>query len=92
MSMLQPSQRAMEIAKGLARTGRGSFDVRRFQTWLRVWATSGGFYWISVDGETLLRGDDLKSAEELQRSFADVMARAGVARYSGPPSGAAPVG
>jgi len=69
----------MEIAKGLARTGRGSTDVRRVGTWLQVRGKNGVFYWISFDGGKLLRGDDVKNAEELQRSFADAMARFGVA-------------
>ena len=78
----QPSQRVIEIAKGLAPTGRGSGAVRLVGAWLQVRATKGSFYWISVDGETLLRGDDVKNAEELQRSFADAMVRTGVTRLA----------
>ena len=73
-----PSPRAKQIADGLLRTGRGS-DVRLMVgTWLRLQATSGNFYWISLDGAVLLQGDDIESAKQLESSFADAMARSGV--------------
>ena len=76
----QPSPRAKQIAEGLVRTGRASSDVRLIGTWLRLRATAGNFYWISLDGALLLRGDTVDGAEELQPRFADAMARAGATR------------
>ena len=73
------SPRAKQIAEGLVRTGRAS-DARLFRTWLQLRATAGNFYWIALDGSALLRGDTFDGAEELQPSFADAMARAGVTR------------
>jgi hypothetical protein len=74
-----PSSRAKEIAEGLLRTGRGS-DVCLVGTWLQLRAINGNIYWISFDGAVLLRGDDVEGAEQLQPSFADAMARAGVVK------------
>jgi hypothetical protein len=76
---LLPSRRAKEIAEGLVRTGR-AFDVRVVGTWLQLRAKTGNFYWISMDGSFLLRGDVVDGAEELQPKFADSMARAGATR------------
>jgi hypothetical protein len=76
---LIPSHRAEAIAEGLVRTGRG-FDVRPVRTWLQLRAKGGTFYWVSLDGTVLLRGDPVEDAELLQSTFADAMARAGANR------------
>jgi hypothetical protein len=76
---LIPSHRAEAIAEGLVRTGRG-FDVRPVRTWLQLRAKGGTFYWVSLDGTVLLRGDPVEDTELLQSTFADAVARAGASR------------
>jgi hypothetical protein len=70
------SKRAQAIIEGLMRTGRGS-DQRFLDTYVRLRARAGGFYWVHVDGSELLRGDDLANAEPLQAPFVEAMMRAG---------------
>ena len=71
-----PSPRALAVAEGLVRTGRGA-ERRRAGKYLRLTAAAGGFYWVTIDGSRLLRGDDLDSADELQAPFVEAMVRAG---------------
>ena len=71
------SRRAEEIANGLVRTGRAS-DPRMVHDHVQLRANrGGGFYWITIDGARLLRGDELETAEELQPNFVQAMALAG---------------
>jgi hypothetical protein len=71
------SRRAEEIASGLVRSGRASAP-RKVHDHIELRANrGGGFYWITIDGSRLLRGDDLDTAEELQPNFAQAMAQAG---------------
>jgi hypothetical protein len=71
------SQRAHAIAEGLMRTDRAS-DLRVYHGYLQLRAKHrGGFYWISLDGGRLLRGDELDTADELQPHFAQAMMQAG---------------
>jgi hypothetical protein len=44
---------------------------------LRLECSSGGFYWISLDGSQVLRGPTLREADELQAKFTDAMEREG---------------
>jgi hypothetical protein len=71
-----PWRRAKEIAEGLMRTGRGS-DVRLVGTWLQLRATTGNFYWISLNGAILLRGD---TVDGRARASAEVRGRYGARR------------
>ena len=71
-----PSGRALAIARGLVRSARAS-DGRPSDGYLHLPGLSGDDYWISFDGTRLLRGPQLRQAEELQQGFADSMARAG---------------
>jgi len=50
------SQRARRIVEGLVRTGRGS-SPRLIDTYVKLNASSGGFYFIARDGEWLRRGN-----------------------------------
>jgi hypothetical protein len=70
------SRRAQAIAAGLVQTRRAS-ALRRTGAYLQLRATAGGYYWVAVHGDRLLRGDALDIADELQPSFADAMAKAG---------------
>jgi hypothetical protein len=48
---------------------------------LKLECMSGGYYWISLDGHRLLRGDSIwEEADELQPKFIDGMERAGAIR------------
>ena len=71
------SQRATSIARGLIRTERAAGVINAHQGMLRLECHGGGFYWISLDGARLLRGEAIWEAEELQPKFADAMERAG---------------
>jgi hypothetical protein len=71
-----PSERAMAIARGLIRSGRAS-GVKTHSGYLRLPTENSSFYWISVHGDRLLRGERRESAIELQRGFIDAMVRAG---------------
>jgi hypothetical protein len=62
------------------KTALDESDVRLVGTWFQLRATTGNFYWISLDGVILLRGDTVDGAQELQPSFAEAMARAGATR------------
>jgi hypothetical protein len=74
-----PSERAMAIARGLIRSGRAS-GVKTHSGYLRLPTENHSFYWISVDGDRLFRGERRESAIELQRGFIDAMMRAGEER------------
>jgi hypothetical protein len=71
------SQRARAIAEGLIRTDRAHHRGVIEHGMLRLTNRKGGFYWISLDGSRLLRGDELFGAEELQGKFRDSMERVG---------------
>jgi hypothetical protein len=75
------SARALSIAKGLIRTKRASNSKEGEETttsrFLRLRAIPGAFYWISLDGRRVLRGDRPDRADELQPGFIDAMVRAG---------------
>jgi hypothetical protein len=58
------------------RTGRGS-SPRMIDTYVKLNANSGGYYFIARDGEWLRRGDTFVAAEDLQGKFVDAMAKAG---------------
>jgi hypothetical protein len=73
---LSISRRARTMADGLIRTGRAS-DYGATSSHLQLRARRGGFYWITADGERLMHGDALDSAEELQPNFAQAMVQAG---------------
>jgi hypothetical protein len=51
------SDRAQAIIDGLVRTRRGS-DARVEGAFVRLRAGIGGFYWVRIDGNRLLRGDE----------------------------------
>jgi hypothetical protein len=72
-----PSKRAGLIAKGLVRTERAAPGTKAEHGFLRLECFAGGFYWISFNGQSLLRGSTLREADELQTTFADAMERAG---------------
>ena len=67
--------KARSIAEGLIATGRGS-ELCLTDSYVRLRAKAGGFYWISFDGRRLLRGDEVSEAEPLQPKFADAMSKA----------------
>jgi hypothetical protein len=71
------SGRARAIAGGLVRTQHAKRNGAVDRGMLRYECKSGGFYWISLDGNRVLRGTTLSSAEELQPKFIDAMERAG---------------
>ena len=71
------SQRAKAIAEGLIRTNRADHHGVVEHAMLRLSSKKGGFYWISLDGDRLLRGPELFGAEELQGKFRDAMERVG---------------
>jgi hypothetical protein len=70
------SKRAKTMADGLIRTGRAS-DYGGTNTHIQLRAKRGGFYWITADGDSLMHGDTLDGAEELQPNFAQAMVQAG---------------
>jgi hypothetical protein len=75
---LFPCVRAQAIATGLERTGRA---IRRGTQWgfIRLGAATGGFYWVSFDGQRVLRGrrnEAFSDAEPIQDGFGDAMVRA----------------
>jgi hypothetical protein len=71
------SARARAVAEGLIRTKRARHSGVLDQGMLKLECMSGGFYWVSLDGQRLLRGDNIwEEAEELQPKFADAMERA----------------
>ena len=71
------SARARAIANGLVRTSRAAKDIGTEHGLLRLLGSSGGFYWISLDGKRVLKGHALFEADELQPKFIDAMERAG---------------
>lgn len=71
-----PSQRALAVARGLVRTGRAA-DPQPEQGFLRLQSDGEGCYWISFDGNHLLRGEQREDADELQPGFIEAMVRAG---------------
>jgi hypothetical protein len=73
---LSISKRAKAMADGLIRTGRAS-DYGATNSHLQLRAKRGGFYWITADGDSLMRGDTLDGAEQLQPNFAQAMVHAG---------------
>jgi hypothetical protein len=70
------SDRARMIIEGLVRTGRGS-DPHIAGAYVRLRSKIGGFYWVRLDGNRLLRGNNVQGAERLQQKFTEMMARAG---------------
>jgi hypothetical protein len=73
-----PSPRAAAVAEGLVRTGRAS-DPITTDGYIRLVAGAGQHYWVSSDGQRVLRGPDLGDADELQAGFIAAMERAGAA-------------
>jgi len=73
-----PSRRAMTIANGLIRSGRASHP-QATHGFIRLAGTSGARYFVSFDGERVLRGDTVEQASEIQQAFIDAMARRGAA-------------
>ena len=71
------SARGRAIATGLIRSkradSRGVFD----NGMLRLDRKGGGYYWISLNGARLLKGDKIFDADELQPGFADAMMLSG---------------
>lgn len=75
----EPTDRAWAIAAGLVRTRRAA-TYEPSDSFIRAEGIGAVRYWISADGERLLRGRRLADAEDLQTGFIDAMARAGAAR------------
>ena len=69
--------RARTIAEGLFRTRRAARHGVVDRGMVRLECTKGGYYWISLDGSRVVRGDRLPTAEELQPKLIDAMERAG---------------
>ncbi len=61
-----PSRRAMAIANGLIRSGRAPHP-QAARGFIRLAGTSGGRYFVSFDGERVLRGDTVEQASEIQQ-------------------------
>ena len=75
----EPTNRAWAIAAGLVRTRRAA-TYEPSNSFIRAEGIGAVRYWISADGDRLLRGHQLTDAEDLQAGFIDAMARAGAAR------------
>jgi hypothetical protein len=71
------SSRAKAVAEGLVRTRHAKRNGAVDREMLRYECKKGGFYWISLDGNRVLRGATLSMAEELQPKFIEAMERAG---------------
>ena len=72
------SARATAIARGLIATKRATGVISMESGMLRLDCQGGGFYWISLNGRRLLRGDNVwEEADELQPKFIEAMVRAG---------------
>ena len=71
-----PSPRAWTIANGLVRTGRAT-NPKRIDGFIWLFSAHGERYWVSYDGQRVLRGRDLQTADELQAGFIETMVRAG---------------
>jgi hypothetical protein len=76
MMVAEPSERAHRIAEGLIRTGRAT-DCHPVPGYLRLTGKEGDRYWISMNGNKLLRGFTFDGATEIQGGFANAMVRAG---------------
>lgn len=74
----EPTDRAWAIAAGLVRTRRAA-TYEAGDSFICAEGIGVVRYWISADGDRLLRGRRLTDAEELQVGFIDAMARAGAA-------------
>jgi hypothetical protein len=68
--------RAATIVEGLIRTGRAARPWP-FHGFMRLAASTGGFYFVAFRGDQVLRGTSLQDAEELQPGFIVAMERAG---------------
>lgn len=74
-----PSPRAWAIAAGLVRTQRAAkYEVTK--GYIRADGVGAQRYWISDDGQRVLRGTIIPIADELQGGFIEAMARAGKER------------
>jgi hypothetical protein len=76
------SSRALAVIRGLRRTARapnvvGSVSLVDDHRWVTVDRVAGGFFFVSIEGAELRRGDDLADADLLQAGFVDAMARVG---------------
>jgi hypothetical protein len=71
-----PSTRALALirTKRVPDSEEAAETTSRF---LRLRAILGAFYWVSLDGRRVLRGDRPDRADELQPGFIDAMVRAG---------------
>jgi hypothetical protein len=77
------SPRAWTVAHGLVRTRRASAP-KPIEGYIWLWGAHGERYWVSFDGERVLRGRNLQTAEALQPGFIERMARAGAAAAATP--------
>jgi hypothetical protein len=76
------SSRAIAVIRGLRRTGRapnvvGSVSLVDDHRWVTVDRIAGGFFFVTIEGAELRRGDNLIDAEPLQSGFTDAMAQLG---------------
>lgn len=71
------SARATMIARGLLVTKRAVGVITEDHGKLRLKCRLGGYYWISLDGRQMWRGQVFSTSDELQATFADAMERAG---------------
>jgi hypothetical protein len=74
------SSRAIAVIRGLRRTGRapnvvGSVSLVDDHRWVTVDRIAGGFFFVTIEGAELRRGDNLIDAEPLQSGFTDAMAQ-----------------
>ncbi len=72
----KPSMRAAAIANGLMRTGRAANPLHTCG-FICLHTAGAHRYWVSFDGQRVLRGRDLADADELQDGFIEAMIRAG---------------
>jgi hypothetical protein len=73
---VDPSARAWAIARGLVQTRRADHPMLT-QGFICLHGANREHYWVANDGQRVLRGFTLTTADELQPGFLDAMARAG---------------
>jgi hypothetical protein len=76
-TLAEPTGRALRIAQGLMRTGRAS-RVTTARGFICLRSSTSGFYWVAYDGKRVMRGYNVKTAENLQDGFISLMERAGM--------------
>ncbi len=77
-----PTTRAQSIVDGLVKTGRAAKPRLTKDFILLDRDGERGFYWVSIDGERVLKGDTPSTAEELQPGFLQAMERVGQRRQN----------